>query len=433
MIAPGQRITVRVEKAVAGGRMLARHEGAIVLVAPAIPGELVEAEVEKTQRGTIWAATRHVLEPSPDRLEPFCDWECGGTVYAHVRYERQLDLKREVLRDAFTRLARLALPPEIPIAPSPVDGHRMRARLHRRDGRIGFFREGTHELCDAGSTRQLLPGTVDALSRLEAALRDAPRVEVVEIELAENCEATERAVHLELDADSEPSTLAAHTRVEGLTGVSCAIHHQSRMLTLWGSPAVIDELHLEDGPAGAAPIRLARHARAFFQSNRFLLGTLVAHVARAVPRGPVLDLYAGVGLFSVALACRGGGEVVAVEGDSIAAADLETNAKPCGSAIATLQQPVEAFFSSRHSRKPFTTVIVDPPRTGMSRDALKGISSLSPPHVVYVSCDVATLARDTRILMDSGYRLSSLEAFDMFPNTAHVETVAVFERGAKVR
>src|SRR5919106_6574504 len=105
---PGDRLTLRIEKAVAGGRMLARHEGAIALVAAAIPGELVEADFEKIQRGTIWARTTRVLEPSPDRVEPFCELDCGGSVYAHVRYERQRALKGDVLRDAFSRLAHLA-------------------------------------------------------------------------------------------------------------------------------------------------------------------------------------------------------------------------------------------------------------------------------------------------------------------------------------
>ena len=114
------RITLRVEKAVAGGRMLARHHGAIALVAAAIPGELVEAEIEKIHRGTIWAVTRRVIEASPERVEPMCDWACGGTLYAHVRYERQLELKREVLRDAFARVAKLPLTMDLPLVASAL-------------------------------------------------------------------------------------------------------------------------------------------------------------------------------------------------------------------------------------------------------------------------------------------------------------------------
>lgn len=398
--------------------MLARHEGAIVLVAAAIPGETVEAEIEKIQRGTIWATTDRVLEASPDRVEPFCDWTCGGSVYAHVRYERQLDLKREVIADAFARLAHITLPGDIPVAASKPDGYRMRARLHFQNGRLGFFREGTHDRCDAAVTRQLLPATSEVLARLEAALKSAARVKMTELEVAENCEATERACHLTLDLDGDPSGLAALTEVEGLSGVSCGHPHQARALTLWGSPIVTDHV---------LGVRFTRHARAFFQGNRFLLSDLVTRVLAAVPHEPAVDLYAGVGLFSAALAARGG-EVTAVEGDAVSAEDLKRNAAPFGTAIAARHQPVEAFLASRRSHGPVATVIVDPPRTGMSRAALQGVVALHPTRLVYVSCDVATLARDTRILVESGYELTTLEAFDMFPNTAHVESVAIFDR-----
>src|SRR5688572_9369276 len=264
----GDWVTLRIEKAVAGGRTLARHQGAIVLVAAAIPGETVEVEIEKIQRGTMWAVTRRVVEASPVRVEPFCDWACGGTAYAHVRYERQRELKRDILRDAFQRIAHMFLDADLPVAASPPYGYRMRARLHFRGGRLGFFREGTHDLCDASATRQLLPETSEALRRLETALSAAPRGGIAEIEIAENCAATERACHLELAAGGDPSRLAAATETEGLTGASCGASHHARALTLWGSPMVTDTI---------GGVRLTRHANAFFQGNRYLLEQLVSH------------------------------------------------------------------------------------------------------------------------------------------------------------
>ena len=410
---PGDRLTLRVEKAVAGGRMLARHEGMIALVAAAIPGELVEAAIEKIQRGTIWATTHRVVDPSPDRVDPFCELDCGGSVYAHVRYERQLALKREVLRDAFSRLAHVSLDDDVAVTGSRADGYRMRARLHARNGRLGFFREGTHVLCDAGSTRQLLPDTLAVLDRLQAALAHGSRAGVSDVEVAENCEANERALHLELAADGDPSALAALTMVDGVNGVSCSAGH-ARALTLWGTPEVTDTIH---------GVSLKRHARAFFQGNRHLLSTLVSSVIEHVPAGRVLDLYAGVGLFSAVLAARGDVTVTAVEGDAISAHDLKRNLNPLAAAATARQQSVEAFLAARHPR--FDTVLVDPPRTGMTKEALQGV--LGAPRVVYVSCDVATLARDVRTMTERGYQLSHLEAFDMFPNTAHVETLAVLE------
>ena len=415
---PGDRLTLRIEKAVAGGRMLARHDGAIALVAGAIPGELVEAVIEKIQRGTMWAMTERVIEASPDRVEPFCELDCGGTVYAHVRYQRQLGLKREVLRDAFSRLAHVPLPDDVAVAESRPDGYRMRARVHLRNGRLGFFRESTHILCDAGPTRQLLPETLDVLERLERSLAKAAREIVAEIEITENCDASERALNLELTADGDPSALAPLTKVDGVKGASSGAAHHARALTLWGSPEVTDTLH---------DVRLKRHARAFFQGNRYLLSTLVSRVVDRVPAGTVLDLYAGVGLFSAVLAARGDATLTAVEGDPISAHDLKDNLAPFGARAGGRHQPVELFLSGRVPQQ--DTVIVDPPRTGMTKQAMEGILRLRAPRIVYVSCDVATLARDVRVMTERRYQLTHVEAFDMFPNTAHVETLAVLERG----
>jgi 23S rRNA (uracil1939-C5)-methyltransferase len=417
---PSDRLTLRIEKAVAGGRMLARHEGAVVLVGGAIPGETVDAEVERVQRGTIWAVTRVVIERSADRVEPFCDAACGGSVYAHIRYERQVDLKRDVLRDAFARVAHQPLEGEVAVASSTPDGYRMRARLHVEDGRLGFFREGTHALCDPASTRQLLPATIDSMKALERALEGATRVTIREVAIAENCEASERALHLELDPDGDPSRLASVTDIPGVTGVSCGAGPQRRSLTLSGSPFVTDVVN---------GVRLRRHARAFFQGNRYLLADLVSRAVAAVPAGRVIDLYAGVGVFSAAIAARADSEVIAVEGDAVAAEDLKHNVAPFAGVVSARHQSVETFLTARRPQAHRATAVVDPPRTGMSKAAIGGLLALEPARIVYVSCDVATLARDVATAVQRGYQLSSIEAFDMFPHTAHVESLAVLERG----
>ncbi|HEX7137404.1 MAG TPA: RsmD family RNA methyltransferase, partial [Vicinamibacterales bacterium] len=175
-----------------------------------------------------------------------------------------------------------------------------------------------------------------------------------------------------------------------------------------------------------APLALRRHVRAFFQGNRYLIRRLVDHVIGQVPAaGRVLDLYAGAGLFSVTAARRTGAAMTAVEGDRFAAEDLAANA---GRAVATIKSDVESFLSTRADDSPFDAAIVDPPRTGLSREALDGLLGLKVARIVYVSCDVATLARDARAIVGVGYRVASAEAFDMFPNTPHVETVVVFDR-----
>jgi 23S rRNA (uracil1939-C5)-methyltransferase len=167
--------------------------------------------------------------------------------------------------------------------------------------------------------------------------------------------------------------------------------------------------------------------RSFFQGNRFLLAALVERVLKYVPRGAeVVDLYAGVGLFSIAAAAARDAHVQAVEGDRTAATDLAFNAAALGGAVETIPRPVESFV--RTSDRAADVLIIDPPRTGMSREALDRALALAARIVVYVSCDVATLARDVRRFSEGGYRVAAVDAFDLFPNTPHVETVVSLER-----
>jgi 23S rRNA (uracil1939-C5)-methyltransferase len=177
-------------------------------------------------------------------------------------------------------------------------------------------------------------------------------------------------------------------------------------------------------PPGA---KLRRQATAFFQANRFLTPALAQEVTATLLGGPVVDLYTGVGLFALSAAAAGHRPVTAVEGDPVSVADLDENARPFGQRVHVEHRPVEAYLGqARRSGVP--TVIVDPPRTGMSKDALAGVIALSPRRIVYVSCDIATLARDAQRLVASGYRLGRVSAFDLFPNTPHVEALSVFER-----
>lgn len=432
---PGDLFEVTIEKPVAGGRMLARREGAIVLVSGALPGEVVEARVERVQRGTAWAEVTRVIESSLDRVaDPN---PCGGSIWAHARYEAQLVLKQQILADAFARVARLPLDAPPAVEPSSPAGYRMRARLHVRDGRVGFFKEGTHEICDAASTGQLLQETGQVVDALERGLASAPGI-VTEIELSENRDASSRAVHLELARDADPSRLASLTNIDGLVGVSAShpsaasrsAGHASRSRELWGTPRVSDRFVVGANPArpDGAAFALQRTPRAFFQANRYLVEPLCCAVVKALGEGPVVDLYAGVGLFSVAAAAVGHERVIAVEGDPVSSADLVENVRQFEGRVTVHARAVEEVVAGRDRPRKTGTLIVDPPRTGLSRAALTGAIALRALRLIYVSCDVATLARDTRALVDAGYRMVSMQAFDMFPNTPHVESLVIFDR-----
>jgi len=414
MLTPGQIVSLAIDKPAAGGRMIARLGGQIVLVSGAIPGESVRARIERIAKHVGYAESVDIEQPSPDR-RPFADPQCGGCLYGHISYPRQLALKSDVIDDAFRRIGRLPLPP-VAVAPSPEDGYRMRARFHVRGRRLGFFREGTHHVCDARQTRQLLPATCDVIDELSAVVQSLSLDAIREIELTENLDATERVVCLDAASDIPDGAAERLGGTRGLTGLVSACASS-------GQPHVVDRIAVSD----EGSVALRRHVRSFFQGNRHLLSDFVRHVVGQVPEASrALDLYAGVGLFALGAAAARGADVIAVEGDRYAAADLASNASAAAGSVKAVHQPVEDFLRGARRRERPSTVIVDPPRTGMSAEALEGVIALGAERLIYVSCDVATLARDSRRLVDAGYAIERADGFDLFPNTPHVETVVVF-------
>jgi 23S rRNA (uracil1939-C5)-methyltransferase len=427
MLNRGDRIELTIEKPVPGGRMIARHEGQVVLVAGAIPGERVEAAVDRVERRLAFATAVRVLEPSADRRAGHADPLCGGCLYSHIEYARQIRIKAEVIADAFARIGRMPLPEPVPVSPSPERGYRMRARLHVHDGRAGFYREGTHALCDPSLTGQLLEAALAAASHVLDTLSRAG-VSLTSIEIAENLAADQRAVHAEAveETSAGPSGLiGALEAVPGglVTGISV---RTSRGLTLSaGDDSIADPLDQLTHGRSAGVLR--RRAASFFQANRFLLPELVTSVMDAVsPAGEVVDLYAGAGLFSLALAGAGRGGITAVEGDASSGGDLERNAAAVQGRVRAHVEPVEAWLQRHGSAA--GTVILDPPRTGLSSGAAESLTRTRASRLIYVSCDAATMARDARKLVDARYRLTTLRAFDLFPNTPHVEVLGVFDR-----
>jgi tRNA/tmRNA/rRNA uracil-C5-methylase (TrmA/RlmC/RlmD family) len=427
MLLPGADLTLTIEKPAAGGRMIARHQGQVILVSGVIPGELVRARVERVGRGVVYARAREILSADADRRPALGDWTCGGNVYSHIAYERQRLIKGQVLADALLRIGRIPVETPIGVAASPEQGYRMRARLHVEGTRIGFYREGTHELCDPAPTGQLLADTIAALRTLGAALDTAEPTGVTSIELAENVGGTDRVVHIEAERPIDASRLA---RLKGPQTTGVAWSSGRSPMAVAGSSRLGDDVEFHaEGHRNPVRLRLTRDVRAFFQANRYLLAHLVERVvALAGAPGEVADLYAGVGLFGVALASAGYGPVTAIEGNRISAADLRANAAPCGDAVRPVHTSVEEYLRRTAGAAPPACLIVDPPRTGMTREAVEGIVARGARRIVYVSCDVATLARDTRRLVDAGYELRQIEAFDLFPNTAHLEGLIVLDK-----
>jgi 23S rRNA (uracil1939-C5)-methyltransferase len=250
---------------------------------------------------------------------------------------------------------------------------------------------------------------------------------VATVVVAENIAARQRVLHLEGAEGASLDTLRLGQWTDpDIAGVTAASN--GRVIGLSGAAHVVDTARdlFGDEEVVAAGTTWTRQAASFFQANRFLLGSLARAVIEGADGQHVADLYAGVGLFAVALAARGH-HVVAVEGDRHSGRDLATNAAPFSERLRPVRASVEDALG-RLGKERFDTIILDPPRTGVSPAALDAVVSLRAPRIVYVSCDPPTLARDSARLAASGYNLSSLRAFDVFPNTAHVEVVTVWKR-----
>ena len=258
--------------------MLARMEGRVVFVAGAIPGEESALRVTRETRQAVWADVVDVVTPSPDRRDPPCDPACGGLAYAHIKYERQSLLKSEVIADAFRRLGAITLDAGPVVAPSPEHGYRVRARLHVRGGRAGFFRAGTHDLCDANATGQLLPEALTATDQLCRALAGRT-AECDAVVVAENVAASERVLHLEAREGARLDDLARRLALpDGVRGITTGV--RGRTIPLAGATSVTDnaaQLFGETPPISNLTA-WSRKASSFFQGNRYLLGDLVRRV-----------------------------------------------------------------------------------------------------------------------------------------------------------
>ncbi len=192
----GAVIELRVERPAVGGRMIARLDGRIVLVGGAIPGECIRAAVERSRGGVVLARTVEILEGSRDRRPVAGAPACGGRSFAHIVYRRQLELKSEIVRDAFRRIGRIELSASPRVIPSPETGYRMRARLHVGGGRLGFFEEGSHRVCDVAGTGQLRPKTERLIGAIAAHMGALVSTGARTVELAEDLAGDQCVLHV---------------------------------------------------------------------------------------------------------------------------------------------------------------------------------------------------------------------------------------------
>ena len=423
-LAVGEALELLVEKAVYRGLALARHEGRVVFIPGAFPGERLRVRVSSVERGFARAEIEEVKEPAPGRRPAPCAHaeRCGGCAYQGLRYEDQLGLKRDVLAETLRR-AGAPFEGTIEVAPSPEEGWRTRASFHfeEKDGslRLGLHEEGSHRVVDLERCLQLSPGLNDVARGLKHALdarRDLWPV-LRGLHLAAGTESgCVASLEMRFPVADAARLLPLRAAAPGLTGFAIVAGEDPRpeLVMLYGSG------HLGHRING---LRMSGHARAFFQANRFQVDGLVRTVLELLPgTGPALDLYAGVGLFALPLLARG--QVVrAVEGDERAVDDARENARRLGLSGFRMERGDVREVLAVLPREQGEQIVLDPPRAGAGLAVVDLLVARRPRTIVYVSCDPPTLGRDLAHFAKAGYRADALRAFDMFPDTFHLETV----------
>jgi 23S rRNA (uracil1939-C5)-methyltransferase len=423
-LAPGDRIEVTVEKGVYRGLGLARHEGQVVFVPRAFPSDRLRVRVETARPGYVEGRSEALLAGSPDRRASPCPYvpRCGGCAYQELDYAAQLRLKEDVLRESLRR-AGAPWEGEIGVRGSPEEGWRLRASLHvhahHGTVHLGLHEEGTRRVVDLDRCLQLSAPMNAAARALKRALEERPDAArgVRGVDLLESPRGDRLVAALETDLTPAESAklVSLAGSLPGLTGLVAIAGRPRTTLTLHGDPHVV---------VPCVGFDLRAHVSSFFQANRFLYEELARTVVDLVPPGgPVLDLYAGVGLFALPLAAAAT-DVLAVEVSPTAVDDAEANVAAARvSNVRVVREDVAEALSRRRGGGD-ERIVLDPPRTGAGTPVVERIAARRPRAVVYVSCDPPTLGRDLAVFARHGYRPDRVQTFDLFPDTYHLETVA---------
>src|SRR5579883_100147 len=391
---------VTIEKLVYGGDGLARADGQVVLAPYVLPGERVSVQTARVKNGLLRGSAPEILAPSAERVTPRCEYfgTCGGCQYQHAAYEYQLSQKTAILRETLQRLGGIEYGDEIPVISAEPWFYRNRIQLHFARGQSGFRKASSHDLCAIDHCYISAPVLVQAIARIAEAVKRPEWPNFLRsLELFTN------------GTDLQLNVLESGRPVAARFFSWCA-----GFLPGLASGAIEYE---------AAAHRFRISGGSFFQVNRFLIDPLVEEAVRDAQGEFAVDLYAGVGLFSLPLASRFK-RVEGIERGNSAVRDLEFNAREREN-IRAVRSSAESYLTTQDTAPDL--LIADPPRAGLGAKATEAILRLRPKQVTIVSCDPATLARDAHSLV-SAYRIRRVALIDLFPQTYHFETVMHFER-----
>lgn len=418
------------------GRGVARLDGKVVFIDGALTGEQVRFRKTKSGKQFDEGEVIEVLQPSAQRVRPGCPHfgTCGGCSLQHLEASAQVAIKQRILEDALWRIGKVRPGQILPPVLGPTWGYRSRARLSVRRPKnkgmlVGYHEKGRGYVVDMQSCPVLDP----RVSALLMPLRD----------LVSSLSQPERLPQIEV-ATTDAQVALVFRNLEALSEADLALmrafgeRHQVQLFSQPGGPQHLLPIY----PAEPAPLFYTLHddqlrfhftPTGFIQINQQMNQSLVAramHLLLPQPGERVLDLFCGLGNFSLAIARRGA-QVLGIEGEQSLVELARANADWNGLSDFAEFKKADLALADAHTIQswgPFSKILLDPPRIG-ALEIIKALEKTPVERLIYVSCNPATLARDAEVLVAQGYRLESAGVFNMFPHTAHVESVALFVRG----
>ncbi len=380
-------LEVKIERIVSGGFGLAFAEGLTIFVSLVVPEDFVRIRIDRIKKNVAFATLLEVIEPSKVRVIPRCEYfgVCGGCDFQQMSYEAQLEAKVSVIRDCLRRIGKINFLDEIPIIPCPNSfEYRTRAQFHLdvSTKKIGYFEPNSHLVCDVQNCAVLSP-------KMQETLTDF-RQNITWEDLWE----TQNEVEFSTDGNQ-------------ISRYSADIHNK------------IDELEFAVGK-----FKYVYNAETFFQGNLSLVEKLVDAAIGDFEGKWALDLYCGVGLFTLPLSAKfakiSGVEehpksIEFAKRNAFQITEAEVNFE-CAAVGDWLTQNLEMLEN-------VDLVLLDPPRSGAEKTTIENLIEIQPNEISYVSCDAPTLARDLRILTENQYEIQKITAIDLFPQTHHVETI----------
>jgi 23S rRNA (uracil1939-C5)-methyltransferase len=429
-------LELTIEKLIYGGDGLARlreDDGGrrkAVFLPFVLEGERVDATFYQQKREYARGRVGQILEASPHRVEPRCPYfeRCGGCHYQHAAYEHQLAIKAATLKENLLRMAKLELPAELKIHPSPPWNYRNRSRLKLRSAgefALGYYRFGSHELLPI----EQCPISSALINRAISFCWQLGRADGLrgfqEIEFFANADDSQLlvAAYPAADLDADSAKRRAEALQQAIPDMAGVVVFKAQAPDPAGLRPAEPEEMMSLGArdltykTGHGSYRVS--AGAFFQVNRYLADELIDIVTQNRSGSTALDLYAGVGLFSEVLH-RSFERVIAVEASRASHADLMHNSPPNVKAVGST---TEKYLKNVAGKLHPDLVVIDPPRSGLGESTTNDLVRLGSPQITYVSCDPATLARDLVGLLKAGYRVAEAHLVDLFPQTFHLESV----------